>query len=175
MDNGAQLDTEEGDIEVRNASGKIETDAARGKQQFSEIVGDLQARGQYGAMELDTVRGLRLEAMLHEGSVIGRRISSRNVTVWISRGNIRIDGTAGLGASWRLMTYQGDVEVRLARAMPMILRARARSGQVHLPPQLRVAQRDDDGWTVASSQQRAAQAQALLELASTIGNIAVSF
>ncbi|HTM22609.1 MAG TPA: DUF4097 family beta strand repeat-containing protein [Kofleriaceae bacterium] len=175
MENGARLDTEEGDIEVRHASGKIETDAARGKQQFSEIVGDLQARGQFGAMELDTVRGLRLEAMLHEGSVIGRRITSRNVTVWISRGNIRIDGTATLGGSWRLMTYQGDVEVRLGRALPMTVRARARSGQVHLPPQLRAAPRDDDGWTLASNQQRAARAEAMLELASSIGNIAVSF
>jgi DUF4097 and DUF4098 domain-containing protein YvlB len=175
MENGADLLTEEGDIEVRHASGKIETDAARGKQQFAEIVGDLQARGQFGDVSLDTVRGRRLEAMLHEGTVVGRHVTARNVTIWISRGNIRIDGSAGIGGVWRLATYQGNVEVRLGAGTPMTVRARARSGQVNLPPSLRAAPRDDKGWQVASNQQRAARAQAQLELQASIGNIAVSF
>ncbi len=175
MENGADLDTEEGDIEVRHASGKIETDAARGKQQFSEIVGELQARGQYGDVELDTVRGMRLSAMLHHGTVVGRHITSRNVTVWISRGDIRIEGSASIGGTWKLMTHQGNVEVRLGPSTPMTVRARARSGQVALPSTLHAAPRDDKGWQTASNQQRAARAQAMLELQASIGNIAVSF
>jgi DUF4097 and DUF4098 domain-containing protein YvlB len=174
MENGADLETEEGDIEVRHASGRIETDAARGHQQFTEVVGDLQARGQFGDVDLDRVRGKRLETMLHQGKVTGRRITSRNLTIWVTRGDIRIEGIVLAGGTWRLMTRTGNIEVKLAQGTPLSLRARARNGEVSLPSALRAARRDDRGWTLASSQQRA-RTQAMLELAANIGNIAVSF
>ncbi len=173
MENGADLRTEEGEIDVRNSSGRITTHTARGKQQFSEIVGELEAAGQIGDLQLEMIRGKRLQAMLHQGTVMGRRISSRNLTIWVTRGDIRIEGVAAAGGSWRLMTHNGNVEVRLAPSAAVALRARARSGQVNLPSALRAARRDDQGWTVASNAARARAA--MLELAANVGNIAVSF
>jgi len=173
MENGADLKTEEGEIDVRNSSGRITTHSALGKQQFSEIVGELEAAGQIGDVELEMIRGRRLQAMLHQGTVVGRRISSRNLTIWVTRGDIRIEGVAAAGGKWRLMTHNGNVEVRLAPGAAIALRARARGGQISLPSALRAARRDDQGWTVASSAQRARAA--MVELAANVGNIAVSF
>jgi len=174
MENGADLEANDGLIEVSHASGKIATQAAQGDQRFSEVVGDVEARAVVGNVDLDAVRGRRLDAMLRRGRVVGRRVASAEVKISVIDGDVDLQGTATVNSRWRVVTYRGNVAVKINEGVPVTIKARTRSGDVGLPAALRAAHRDDQGWTVASSQQRA-RTQAMLELAANIGNIAVSF
>ena len=170
MDNGAELRANEGEIDVRNCSGRILTRIANGDQHLAEIVGDVEAQGLTGDMELDVVRGKHLTASLHQGDVTGRKIRSRNVAIRVTKGSVSFHGELVVGGSYSITTYQGNVEVKFGGA-PINVRARARRGDVKLPPALRPAT-DEDGWV--SGHQRRAGAPAMIHLATTVGNIRVA-
>ena len=171
VDQGAELRANDGEIEVRNCSGRISTSIAVGKQQFAEIVGDIDAQGINGDLSLDLVRGQRLAATVHHGDVVGRKVHSRNVSIFVTQGNITFAGGLQPGGKYRLTTYRGNIEVRFANQTPVRVAARSRDGDVKLPSALRPASQDD-GWVTGRMSGRGAAAT--MDLATAIGAVRVA-
>lgn len=172
MENGAELRANQGELAVEHCSGRIVAHTARAKQVFREIVGDIDAQGIIGDMDLRVVRGQRLDAMVHEGSVIGRAIRSRQVTIGVMKGSVSFHGAVMPGGSYRVAVYSGNVEVKLLESTPLAIRARARKGVVDLPAALKPATARD-GWV--TGQHQSAKSPADMQLATHVGNISVVF
>jgi len=172
MDNGAELRANQGELAVEHCSGRIAAHTARGTQSFKEIVGDIDAQGVIGDMELRVVRGQRLDASIHEGNLVGRGIRVRQVAIGVMKGSVSFHGEVVLGGSYRIATYSGNVEVKLAKRSPVTVRARARKGEVNLPKALKPASQED-GWV--TGQHRQTRSPAVMHLATNVGNIQVFF
>ncbi|HUS65872.1 MAG TPA: DUF4097 family beta strand repeat-containing protein [Kofleriaceae bacterium] len=137
LDNGAELVTDDGDIDVTQVSGDISTRSAHGSQSFAEIFGAIDARAVQGDLDLDLVRGERLAAMVQLGDVIAHRVRVRNLSVRITRGDAIIEGEAMPGGSYHIASYWGNVQVKLRGKTPVRVAARTQAGQVTLPARLR--------------------------------------
>jgi len=172
MENGAELRANQGEVAVEHCSGRIAAQTARGKQIYREIVGDIDAQGIIGDMDLRVVRGQRLDAMVHEGSVIGRGIQSRQVSIGVMKGSVSFHGKVMLGGSYRLASYSGNVEVKILEGTPLSVRARAKKGTVVLPDALKPVSAKD-GWVTGQS--RVGHSPAVMQLATNVGNIRVFF
>lgn len=173
MDNGAELTANEGDISVARTSGRVVTSSAQGRQHLTEIVGEVDARGLLGELALEMVRGRRLDAILHEGRIIAHKIRSSDVTIRVARGDIDLQGVPALQGSWSVVTYRGNVTLRVAERTAFLVRARAQRGTVKLPAEVRAARQDGGGWI--SGQHGSSRHPANIEVAAAIGNIAVAF
>ena len=132
VDNGAELATDDGDIDVSDVSGKVVTHSAHGALRLAEIYGAIDAHALEGDLDLDVVHGDRLDAVVHAGQVSGRRIRVRNLSVLITRGNADIEVEAVAGGHYQVASYWGDVELRFRGAAPVRVRARSRAGEVSL-------------------------------------------
>ncbi len=137
VDNGAELVTDEGDIDVTQVSGTVTTQSGHGRHTFAQVYGAVDAQSVDGSMDLDLVRGDRLDAVVHMGDVSARRIRVRDLSVRITRGSARLEGEAVAGGRYAVASYWGNVEVRFKSKAPMRLRARVRSGEVSLPSRFR--------------------------------------
>lgn len=171
MDNGADLQANRGDVEVKNCSGRIVTSIAVGRQQFEEVVGDIEAQGLRGDLDLQVVRGQHLDAMVHRGHVVGRKIRARNVSIRVTHGNITFTGAILDGGEYSFATYHGDVEVGFAQGPPVRVAAQSRSGDVKLPAILRPATQSD-GWV--TGEYHHAGAAANIHMVTAVGAIRVS-
>lgn len=142
MENGADLVTEQGDIDVTQVSGAVTTQSGHGRHRFEQVYGAVDAQAVDGDMDLDLVRGDRLAAVVHMGDVIARRIRVRDLSVRITRGSVRFEGEVLAGGRYAIASYWGNVEVKFgsrfgSKAPPMRVRARTRSGGVNLPARFR--------------------------------------
>ncbi|HKE13928.1 MAG TPA: hypothetical protein VKB80_03610 [Kofleriaceae bacterium] len=133
VDNGAELVTDEGDIDVTEVSGSVTTQSGHGRHTFAQVYGAVDAQAVDGDMDLDLVRGDRLAAVVHMGDIIGRRIRVRDLSVRIVRGSVRLEGEAVAGGHYSVASYWGNVEVKFSSKGPMRVRAMARAGEIHLP------------------------------------------
>lgn len=140
MENGAELNANNGDIQVSNCSGTINTHSAKGTQDFAEIYGSVDAQGLIGAMNLLTVRGDRLDANLHKGPIVGEKVRSRHVSIRTTKGDIRFEGHVFAGGTYDIKTYDGNVEVRFSTAADAAVSVWAMAkegGTVTLPKELK--------------------------------------
>ncbi len=169
MENGAELSANNGDIEVKNASGTIVTHSATGSQRFEEIFGAVDAQALAGEMALEVVRGQRLDASVHEGRIDGRQVRVRHATMRTTRGDIRFAGQALAGGRYSFASYRGNVEVSFAHTTPLAIRAHSRKGTIRFPREL-ATRIDERGWTTATVGGRSSSA-AIVELRSRMGNI----
>ena len=147
MENGAELNANNGDITVSNCSGTITTHSAKGKQDFDEVYGVVDAQGLMGAMNLLAVRGDRLDANLHDGPIVGTKMRSRHVSIRTTKGDIRFEGYAFAAGTYDIKTHSGNVEVRFSTAAdsPVSVWASAKGGgKVSLPAALK-PKTDDAG------------------------------
>jgi hypothetical protein len=136
VDNGAELATDEGDIDVTQVSGAVSTQTGHGRHTFAQVYGAIEAHAVDGSMDLDLVRGDRLAAVVHEGNVFGRRIRVRDVSIRITRGSVKLEAEAIAGGRYAVASYWGNVEVKFSSKVPLRVRALARSGEVFLPSRL---------------------------------------
>ncbi len=182
MDAGAELIANRGNIAVRHCSGTIVSHSARGSQRFNEVVGTVDAQGMFGDLDFQLVRGESLDASTHEGDIAGSRIHARHVALRATRGDVRFAGTLLVGGSYRLSTYQGNVEVQLARLVrtPVRVVSRAPRGAVRAPAGVRlvraaggamVAELDDRSSERAEPRLLSERGSALVELQSRLGNV----
>jgi hypothetical protein len=142
VDNGAEVSANEGDIEVRHVSGAISTRTAQGHHQFAEVVGaTIDASAVEGDMDLDAVGGDRLRAVVHRGHVSGRKVRFREITVRTTRGDIRLEAEVQSGGRYRLVSYQGNVELVLSGDRPARVAAETARGQVTIGEGLEVDQK----------------------------------
>ena len=137
VDNGAELVTDVGDIDVTQVSGSVSTQSGQGKHTFAQVYGAVDAQALEGDMELDLVRGARLAALVQSGNVIGRRLRVRDLSVHITRGSVRLEGEAVAGGHYSVASYWGNVEVKFSNRTAMRVRARSRTGEVALPARFR--------------------------------------
>jgi hypothetical protein len=149
VENGAELSTDDGDIDVSEVTGSVSTQSGHGRHSFARVFGTIDARTVDGDLDLDVVRGERIVAVVHAGHISGRRVRVREMSILVTRGTIRIHGDAVAGGRYRIASYWGDVEVRLGsgggKAAPVRVRAHSRDGQVTLPSGLRRRVAEGDG------------------------------
>jgi hypothetical protein len=174
VENGAELVTNEGDIDVSDVSGAVTTQSGHGRHTFAQVYGAVDASAVDGDMDLDLVRGDRLAARVQAGDVVGRRIRVRELSVIITRGNVRLEGEAVPGGRYVVASYWGNVEVKFSGKAPIKIRARSRSGQVSLPPRFR--QRKGAGGLVTgySSGSGNSRMPADVELRTRVGMVSVT-
>lgn len=172
MENGADLSSNDGRLDIKNASGTIVTHTARGEQHFVEIFGAVDAQAIAGNVALDIVRGQRLDASVHEGRIDGRSVRVREASLRTTRGDIRFQGVALAGGVYRIGSYSGNVEVKLGHTMPVTVRIRSRRGTVITSSGLKT-QPDAQGGLIAAlpGTTSARAAAAIVELRSHVGNI----
>ena len=130
LDNGAAINTNEGDIDVKNCTGDIETHAAQGTQEFVEIFGDLQAEGISGAMIMKVVKGDRLGARMHDGTIAAKQVRAREVALRTTSGDIEFDGEAVNGGSVRIVSHSGNVRVSFRQGTALRVDAFSKRGAI---------------------------------------------
>ncbi len=130
LDNGAVITTNEGDIEVKNCAGAIETHAAQGTQVFFEIFGDLEAEGISGAMTMKVVKGERLGARMHDGTIVAHNVRAREVNLRTTSGDIDFDGEAVTGGSIHIASYSGNVRVSFRAGASLRVEAFSKRGTI---------------------------------------------
>ncbi len=135
MDNGASLKADLGDIEVQNCSGLVRTSTVRGKQNLREVFGTVDAHGLVGDLALRMIHGQSLSAMVHRGSVTGRGIRSKHVSIRTTVGNIVIAGEAQTGGTYQLATHTGDIKLRFRSSSKLAVTARS-PRRISLPTSL---------------------------------------
>ncbi len=170
MENGAELNANRGNIEVRNASGRIVTHLARGRQQLIEVYGVIHAQGITGNMELNAVRGQRLAATMHEGDIRAHSIAVHELMIRTIRGDIWLRGHMQAGGQYWVGNLQGQIEVALAIASPISMIAYTRTGTITLPG----GHRHRSDGPITRAWHRGNGAPGAIELRSRAGNIRFS-
>jgi hypothetical protein len=170
VDNGAELASDDGDIDVTSVSGAVRTHSGHGRHTIAQVFGAVDAQAVQGDMDFDQVRGDELDAVVYRGDVIGRRLRVRDLSVRITRGNARLQIEAVPGGRYAVASYWGNVEVKFTGRTAMRVLARSRSGAVSLPPGFR-RQTGRDGLVTAYSPSpgRGGRAPAELDLRTRIG------
>jgi hypothetical protein len=172
VDNGAELAADDGDIDVTEVSGAVTTESGHGRHTIAQVFGAVNAQSVQGDMDFDQVRGEELDAVVHEGDVIGRRLRVRNLSVRITRGNARLQAEAVPGGHYAVASYWGNVEIKFTGRTAIRVLARSRSGAVTLPPGFR-RRSGTDGLVTAYSPGGGGRAPADLDLRTRIGFINV--
>ena len=144
VDNGAELRSNEGDIQVEHVSGDISSETASGRLTISEVYGVIDAQSVDGDMQLEIVRGRRLAATAHNGSITASKVRSRHVSIITTSGDIKLSATAIAGGSYRVWSYRGNIEVRFGAGTYLEVHARSRKGTVKMAKEFR-PQVDDSG------------------------------
>ncbi len=155
MEAGAELGSNVGDIEVRNASGTIITKSGRGAQRFNEVVGTVDAQGLAGNMDFQLIRGKRLDASVYKGNIVARNIRSRNVNLRTTRGDVRLRAQPVFGGLYYAASYYGNVEVTFARATAVKVWAKATRGKATIAGMRSRTRRSDRAVVGSHGSQRA--------------------
>jgi hypothetical protein len=174
VDNGAELVTDEGDIDVTEVSGTVTTQSGHGRHKFAQVYGAVDAQAVDGDMDLDLVRGDRLAAVVHVGDIVGRRIRVRDLSVRIVRGSVRLEGEAVAGGHYSVASYWGNVEVKFSSKGPMRVRALARAGQIHLPARFQRRRMEGSFVTGYASGTAGSRDPAEIELRTRVGMITLA-
>jgi len=173
MENGAELTANDGNIVVENVTGKVVTQTSAGKQNLLDIYGSVDAQAMAGDVELVIVHGKRLTATAHDGSIEGRQIRVREMSLRTTTGDIRLEGFAVAGGRYRIASYRGNIAVKLGHSGPLSVSATSKR-RVTLPSRL-AARADDSGALVGMLSAVLPGAKddlpAVIELRSRLGNL----
>jgi hypothetical protein len=169
MDAGGELDTASGAITVHNMSGALSTHSVSGATSLSTVFGSVDAQTMSSDVDLDTINGDRLIASAHHGKIQGRRVRARDVELTTTDGKIMLEGETSLRSHVVVSSLRGDIEVRLRRSGPVIVRARAQKLNLGAPPTPK-----SDGWSelkVGNTNQE----PALVEMSAVYARVDFSF
>ena len=117
MDNGGDLDTASGRIDVRNVSGELSTHSMSGPTQLTQVFGSVDAQTLSSQIELDSIGGERLVASANDGKIAGRRVRSRHVELTTVNGMIVLEGETPLRGRLIVASMRGDINVRMRRSV----------------------------------------------------------
>lgn len=174
MDAGGELDTATGRISVRNVSGGLTTHTLSGETTLAQVFGTIDAQALSADLSLDTIAGERLVASVNRGKIAGRRIRSRQVELTTTDGRIMLEAEASLRGRLVVASLNGDIEVRLRRSAPVLVRARGT--KVNLGSAMTNAKAQQDAWLEAQVGRVAPGATpALVQLSSPHGNVQLVF
>ncbi len=124
MDAGSDLDSAAGPIVVQNVQGEVLTHSVSGATQIGMVFGSVDAQTLASDLALDSIGGERLVASVHHGRIDGRRVRSRDIELTTTDGRIMLEAEAALRGRLVVSSLTGDVDVRLRRHGPVMVRAR---------------------------------------------------
>ncbi len=138
LDNGAVVQANQAEVDMRNMSGDISSHIAAGRQQFAEISNTtLLASTLDGDMALDLVSGQVLDAWAHTGDLSAQRVRFREIALRTLRGDIRVRAQLLAGGRYQISSFQGDVEIALESVGPVRVTTVAEGGRISLPDDVR--------------------------------------
>jgi hypothetical protein len=151
LDNGAAVQANQADVDVRQVSGRISSHITSGRQQFAEILdAHLLASTLQGDMAMDWVTGQVLDVWAYTGDLSAERVRFRELSLRTMRGDIRVKAVMVPGGRYQVSSYHGDVEFWFETAVPVRVVTRAAAGRVSLPDDVRqgmvVAQRNEQSF-----------------------------
>jgi DUF4097 and DUF4098 domain-containing protein YvlB len=159
VDNGAAVNANQADVDMRRVSGAIESHVAQGRQQFAELLGaDVVASSLRGDVALEWVTGDLLDAWTHTGDLIAERLRVRRISLRTVRGNVFVKAQMMAGGRYEFLSYHGDVEVGVDRGVPVKLDARSHAGRVSLPEEFRTRMQGDEPLLFAEERRGAGRA-----------------
>lgn len=167
MDNGGDLDTASGRINVRNVSGELSTHSMSGPTQLTQVFGSVDAQTMSSQIDLDSIGGEKLVASANDGKIAGRRVRSRNVELTTVNGMIVLEGEAPLRGRVIVASIRGDISVRMRRNGAVVIRARATKVDLGAAQ----ARAQPDGWVEAQFGQHASATASLIEMRSRVGTV----
>ena len=170
LDNGGELDTASGPIQVHNVAGLITTHSVSGGTSMVSVFGSIDSQTLGSDLDFDSINGERLVASANHGKIAGRRVRSHNVQLTTNDGTIVLEGEASLRGRVALASLKGDIDVRLRRQAQGVVVVRARGATVTLGTQ--VQQAAADGWVDAQFGPTDKGAiPAFIELRSRLGSV----
>jgi hypothetical protein len=164
---GAALAGHDSDITVADVKGLVTTQATRGRQQLSGVLGSIDADDTFGELALDDIAGDTLAARVHEGTITATRIRATNVRIVTTFGDIHFRGEVLVGAHVELKSYKGNVEVQAGGNYQVD--AFSRDGTIDVPVGLADASRDASGHLIGWYGER--KGQAILVASSALGTV----
>ena len=170
LDRGAELSANEGRIEVDNVAGAIAAHVAQGDHDYRSVFGALRAQGLRGDMVLRSVRGDRVDISLHEGSVRGRDVEVRSLSIVTTDADVVLRGRATRGGAMHIASYRGHIDVRLEADVALAVQAISRSGTVDVAGAALRGLRAGPGRFAGFAHQRGGD-PAAVELSSRVGTI----
>jgi hypothetical protein len=169
MDAGGELDTASGAIIVRNIQGTLLTHSVSGATTLAQVFGSVDAQTMSSDVDLDTINGDKLVASAHHGKIEGRRVRARDVELTTTDGKIRLEGEASLRGHIVVSSLRGDIDVRLRRVGPILVRARGAKVNLGAP-----APTKPNGW-VEMSTGVAGDHPAMVEMIAPLARIDFAF
>ncbi|MCX5745645.1 MAG: DUF4097 family beta strand repeat-containing protein [Proteobacteria bacterium] len=133
MDAGGELDTASGGIFVRNVQGEVFTHSLTGATSLTQVYGRVDAQSISANVDLDTITGEKLVASASHGRLSGRRIRSRDVELTTTDGKIILEGEATLRGHLVISSISGEIDVKLRRHGPVVVRARGTKVDLGVP------------------------------------------
>jgi hypothetical protein len=171
MDAGGDLDTGSGPISVYNVQGTVFTHSVSGLTSLAKVFGSVDAQTLSSNVDLDSINGDRLIASVNHGRIDGRRVRARDVELTTTEGKISLEAETSLHGRLVVSSLHGDVEVKLHRTGPVMVRARGQKVSLGMPATV-----GPDGWTEAALGSVAANDKpAYVELRSPTGIVDLNF
>jgi len=164
MDAGGELDAASGPISVKNVSGEVWTHSVSGATSLVQVFGSVDAATISADVDLDTIGGERLVASANRGRIAGRRVRARDIELTTTEGKILLEAEAALHGRLVISSLRGDVELRLHRHGPIVVRGAGT--KVDLGAAARTL---PDGWMMSSF--GVGDQPALVELRSRYGTV----
>jgi hypothetical protein len=172
MDAGGDLDTGSGPISVRNVQGTVFTHSVSGSTSLAQVFGSVDAETLSANVDLDSINGDKLVASVNHGRIAGRRVRARDVELTTTEGKIMLEAETSLHGRLVVSSLRGDVEVKLRRTGPVLVRARGQKVSFGGMP----ATIAPDGWSEAAVGKIAANDKpAYVELRSGTGIVDLNF
>jgi hypothetical protein len=166
MDAGGELDTASGTITVRNIQGPLLTHSVSGNTSLSMVFGSIDAQTMSSNVDLDTINGDKLVASAHHGKIEGRRVRARDIELTTTDGRIHLEAEAY--GHIVVSSLSGDIDVRLHRVGPVIIRGRG--SKVNLGAR---AMQQPNGWVQLA--EGAGDHPAMVEMVAPLAKIDFAF
>lgn len=125
MDAGGELDSSSGPIAIKNVSGQLITHSVSGPTSLTQVFGSIDAATLWSDLDLDTIGGQKLVASATMGKIAGRRVRSQEIELTTTNGAIVLEAEAAMHGQLVVSSLQGNVDVRVRRRGPVLVRARA--------------------------------------------------
>ena len=171
MDAGGELDTSSGSITVTNLQGTLLTHSVSGKTVLTQVFGSVDTQTLSSDVNLDTINGDKLVASAHRGKIEGRRVRARDIELTTTDGRVYLEAEASLHGRMVVSSLHGDIDVRLRRTGPVVVRARG--SKVNFGQGV-ASQTKPNGWVEMSSGS-VADHPATVELMSPLARIDFAF
>jgi hypothetical protein len=152
--------------------GTVFTHSVSGSTSLAQVFGSVDAETLSANVDLDSINGDKLVASVNHGRIAGRRVRARDVELSTTEGKIMLEAETSLHGRLVVSSLRGDVEVKLRRTGPVLVRARGQKVSLGGMPTTIAP----DGWSEAAVGRVAANDKpSYVELRSGTGIVDLAF